>query len=208
MCLRQCAESADCSNALIAWRQAPRCKTANGTHFRARNSVQLICRFVSSECLERGWLLQQVWKSWWKEFVSVKSLLPCDLSRRLLFSSFHFCLFFWRELFPFLGENIPFFHELASDIERRHAPRPCMDDDALNTSEYYSDAQSFRALRKRIEKWFSCWLRRKLQQKYSRWILPVILESKSGKLLKTYIPVYIHKCLNVYGFVQSLFSVE
>jgi len=39
-------------------------------------------------------------------------------------------------------------------------------------------------------------------------ILPVFLESKSGRVLKTYNPVYIHKCLKVYGFVQGLFSIE
>jgi len=32
--LRQCAEVADCSNALVAWRHAPGNKRANATHFR------------------------------------------------------------------------------------------------------------------------------------------------------------------------------
>jgi len=39
MSLRQCAESADCFNTLIAWRRAPGCKTADVTHFCARCSL-------------------------------------------------------------------------------------------------------------------------------------------------------------------------
>jgi len=65
-----------------------------------------------------------------------------------------------------------------------------------------------RSENKKIEKLFRCWLRGKLQQKKSVELLPVILQSKSGRVLKTYNPVYIHKCLKVYGFVQGLFSIE
>jgi len=71
-----------------------------------------------------------------------------------------------------------------------------MDDDALDTSEYYKDAQSFRALRKRKAKNYSaagsgesCSKNKAIE------LLPVILESKSGRVLKNYNPVYIHKCL-------------
>jgi len=71
-----------------------------------------------------------------------------------------------------------------------------MDDDALDTSEYYRDAQSFRALRKIKTKndWAagsgeSCSKNKAVE------LLSVILESKSGRVLKTYNPVYIHKCL-------------
>ena len=75
------------------------------------------------------------------------------------------------------------FHDFASDIERRHASRPDMDDDALDTSEYDSDARSFRALRKRKSKndsaagsGESCNKNKAVE------LLPVILESKSGNL--------------------------
>jgi len=71
-----------------------------------------------------------------------------------------------------------------------------MDDDALDTSEYDSDARSFRALRKRKSKndsaagsGESCNKNKAVE------LLPVILESKSGRVLKTYNPVYTHKCL-------------
>jgi len=84
-----------------------------------------------------------------------------------------------------------------------------MVDDAVDTSEYYRDAQSFRALRKRKSKndsaagsGESCSKNKAVE------LLPVILESKSGRVLKTYNPVYVHKCLKVYGFVQGLFSIE
>jgi len=62
-----------------------------------------------------------------------------------------------------------------------------MDGDALDTSEYYRDAQLFQALRKR--KWKndsavgsgeSCSKNKAVE------LLPVILESKSGRVLKTY----------------------
>jgi len=44
------------------------------------------------------------------------------------------------------------FHERAWSIEGGCALRPEMDDDDLDTSEHYRDAQSFRALRKRLSK--------------------------------------------------------
>jgi len=85
-----------------------------------------------------------------------------------------------------------------------------MDDDALDTSEYYRDAQSFRALRKRKSKNDSAAGsgERCSKQHKAVELLPVILESKSDRVLKACSPVYIHKCLDVYGFVQDLFSFE
>ena len=53
-------------------------------------------------------ICQRLRAYWWKEFVCVESLLPCDVSRRPLFS-FLFSAFLWRQLFSFLGENIPLF---------------------------------------------------------------------------------------------------
>jgi len=67
-----------------------------------------------------------------------------------------------------------------------------MDDDDLDTSEYYKDAQYFRALRKRKSKTDStagsgesC-----SKQNKSVHFLPHVLESKTGRELKAYSPVF------------------
>jgi len=67
-----------------------------------------------------------------------------------------------------------------------------MDDDDLDTSEYYRDAQSFRALRKaKIENRFNCWLRISCsKQNKTVELLPVVLESKAGMELKAHSTVY------------------
>ena len=69
--------------------------------------------------------------------------------------------------------------------------RPEMDVDDLDTSEYYRDAQSFRDLRKRKSKTAgsgeSCSKQNKAVD-----LLPVVLESKTGRELKAYSPVFIH----------------
>ena len=85
-----------------------------------------------------------------------------------------------------------------------------MNDDDLDMSEYYRDAQSFRALRKRKSKTDStagsgesC-----SKQKKAVDLLPVVLESKTGRELKAYSPVFIHNCVKVYRLVQELLSVD
>jgi len=72
-----------------------------------------------------------------------------------------------------------------------------MDDDDLDTSEYYRNAQSFRVLRKRKSKTDStagsgesC-----SKQTIAVDLLPVVLESKTGRELKAYSTVCIHNCL-------------
>jgi len=101
------------------------------------------------------------------------------------FSTFLACVFLCRV--------IPY--DRAPNIERRCAPRPDMDDSALESSEYYRDPKYFRALRKRILKRFSLYASAdgagdKFQQtKQSRGIA-------AGCFRK------------VYRFVQSLLSLE
>jgi len=72
-----------------------------------------------------------------------------------------------------------------------------MDDDDLDTSEYYRDAQSFRALTKRKLKTDSTAGSGESCSKQNKAVglLPVVLESKTDRELKTYSPVFIHNCL-------------
>ena len=71
-----------------------------------------------------------------------------------------------------------------------------MDDDAIDTSENYRDDQFFRVLRKRTSKHYSAAGSGKICSKNKAFeLLPVILESKSCRVLETYNPAYIHKCL-------------
>ena len=72
-----------------------------------------------------------------------------------------------------------------------------MDDDDLNTSEYYRDAQSFRALRKRKSKTDSTEGSGESCSKQNKGVdlLPIVSESKTGRELIAYSPVFIHNCL-------------
>ena len=72
-----------------------------------------------------------------------------------------------------------------------------MDDDDLDTSEYYRDAQSFRALKKRKSKTDSTADSGESCSKQNKAVdlLPVILESKTGREVKAYSLVFIHNCL-------------
>jgi len=71
-----------------------------------------------------------------------------------------------------------------------------MDDDDLDTSEYYRDAQPFRALRKRKSKTGStAGSGESCKQNKAVDLLPVVLESKTGRELKAYSLVFIHNCL-------------
>ena len=69
-----------------------------------------------------------------------------------------------------------------------------MDNDDLDTSEYYRDAQSFQALRKRKSKTDSTAGSGKscIKQNKTVDLLPVVLESKTGRELKAYtLAVYL-----------------
>jgi len=72
-----------------------------------------------------------------------------------------------------------------------------MDDDDLDTSEYYRDAQSFRALRKRKLKTDSTAGSGESCSKQNKAVdlLPVVSESKTGRELKAYSSAFIHNCL-------------
>jgi len=72
-----------------------------------------------------------------------------------------------------------------------------MYDDDLDTSEYYRDSQSFRALRKRKSKTDSTGGSGGSCSKQNKAVdlLLVVLESKTGSALKAYSPVFIHNCL-------------
>ena len=72
-----------------------------------------------------------------------------------------------------------------------------MDNDDVDTSAYYRDAQSFRALRKRKSKTDSSAGSGESCSKQNKAVelLPVVLESKTGKELKAYSPMFIHNCL-------------
>jgi len=72
--------------------------------------------------------------------------------------------------------------------------RPEMDDDDLDTSEYDRDAQSFRTLRKRKSKTDSTAGSGESCSKQNKAVdlFPVVLESKTGRELKAYSPVFIH----------------
>jgi len=89
------------------------------------------------------------------------------------------------------------FHERAQSIEGGCASRPEMDNDDLETSEYYRDAQSFRALRERKSKTDSSAGSGESCSKGNKAVdlLPVALERKTGRELKAYSPVFIHNCL-------------
>jgi len=70
-----------------------------------------------------------------------------------------------------------------------------MDDDALESSEYYSDSQFFRALRKRKANNDSADVSCESSSKQNKAVelLPVVLESKSDRELKAYSPVFVHR---------------
>ena len=87
---------------------------------------------------------------WRKAFVRVESLLPCEFVSALIFL-FSACALAWVVFLRGWRYSITF-HERARSIEGMCASLPEMDDDDLDTSEYYRDAQSFRALRKRKSK--------------------------------------------------------
>jgi len=123
--------------------------------------------------------------------------LPCDLVSALIFYlPFSACslalvafLLGWRYSI--------IFHERARSIEGGCSSRPGMDDDDLDTSEYYRDAQSFRALKKRKSKTDSTADSGESCSKQNKAVdlLPVILESKTGREVKAYSLVFIHNCL-------------
>jgi len=77
------------------------------------------------------------------------------------------------------------------------ASRPDMDDDDLGTLAYYRDAQSFWALRKWKSKTDSTAGSSESCSKQNKAVdlLPVVLESKTGRELKAHSPVFIHNCL-------------
>ena len=85
-----------------------------------------------------------------------------------------------------------------------------MDDDDLDTSEYDRDAQSFRALRKRKSKNDSTAGSGESCSKQNKAVdlLPVVLESKTGRKLKAYNSVFIHnsleKCIGSYKSCSPL----
>ena len=92
------------------------------------------------------------WKSWWKALVRVESFTPCEFISTLIFCfPFFACSLAWVVFLLGLRYSI-IFHERAWNIEDGCASRPEMDDDDLDRSEHYGDAQSFRALRKRKSK--------------------------------------------------------
>jgi len=82
-------------------------------------------------------------------------------------------------------------------LERRCARRPDMDDDALESPEYYRDPQFFRALRKRKSNNDSADVSGESSSKQNKAVelLPVFLESKSNRELTAYSPVFIHNYL-------------
>ena len=81
-----------------------------------------------------------------------------------------------------------------------------MDDDDLDTSAYYRDAQSFRALRKRNS---TAGSGEKLQQsEQSRGFAPGCFRKQDRQGVISLYPVFIHNCLKVHRLVQELLSVE
>ena len=121
--------------------------------------------------------------------------MPCEFVSALVFP-FSACSLAWVVfLLGWRYSNI--FHERARNIEGGCASRPVMDDDNLDTSEYYRDAQSLRAMRKRKSKTDSTAGSGEICSKQNKAVdlLPVVLESTTGRELKAYSPVFIHNCL-------------
>jgi len=80
-----------------------------------------------------------------------------------------------------------------------------MDDDGLDTSEYYRDAQSFRALRKRKSKSYSTAGSGESCSKQNKTVdlLPVVLESKTGRELKLIALCLFITALKCIGWYKS-----
>ena len=72
-----------------------------------------------------------------------------------------------------------------------------MEDEALDVSDYYRDAQSFRSLRKRKSQLDSNNSLEPTSSKQNNAVelLPVVLQSKTDKVLKAYSPIFIDNCL-------------
>ena len=59
------------------------------------------------------------WKSWWKAFVLVESLLPCEFVSALIFLFSIFCLFFGVNCFPIRVEIFHYFPRTCLKYRRR-----------------------------------------------------------------------------------------
>jgi len=124
--------------------------------------------------------------------------LPCEFVSALIFLFSIFCLFFGVSCFLIRVEIFHYFPRTCSKYRKGGcASRPEMDDDDLDTPEYYRDAQSFLALRKRKSKTDSTAGSGESCSKKNKAVdlLPVVLESKTGRELKAYSHVFIHNCL-------------
>ena len=147
------------------------------------------------------------WKSWWKAFVRVESLLPREFVSAFIFLFSIFRWFFGVSCFLIRVEIFHYFPRTCSKYRRRvrFAPR-----DGRRWPRHVgvlTGCSSFRALRKRKSNTASTAGSGEQQSEQRRGFAPGCFRKQDGQGVKSLEPC-VYNCLKVRRLVQELLSVE